>query len=88
MSRAGRRARRERLTAAGLWDSPPLRARPRPAPITVLAGTERLGWLWQHRSDGHPRVAMLVCWQRAIEAMEAEAQSRNAAPRATMRKAA
>jgi hypothetical protein len=97
VSRAGRRARRERLVKAGLWDTPlpqrpgpvlPLRDRPRPEPLQVLRGAERLGWLWQHRGDGYPRVAMLICWQRGLEAMQHEARARQTAAPVTRRRAA
>jgi hypothetical protein len=96
VSRAGRRARRERLAAAGLWDAPAprrqpqpvLHDRPRPAPLAVLAGARRLGWLWEHRADGYPWPAMLANWQRALESMQAEARTRKAAAPITRRRAA
>jgi len=97
VSAAGRRARRERLIKAGLWDAPrpqrprqvlPLRDRARPEPLQVLRGAERLGWLWQHRHDEHPRVAALICWTHALEAMRAEAIARRAQAPATRRRAA
>jgi hypothetical protein len=90
VSRAGRRARRERLAAAGLWDAVPPQLRDRAAaePLPVLLGSERLDWLWAHRRDEHPRVAALICWTRALDAMRAEAIARRASAPITRRRAA
>jgi hypothetical protein len=82
MSRAGRHARMQRLIAAGLWDGPgvmppkPRRRAPEAKGLRPFAGGERLAWLWAHRNDGHPRIAMLICWQRGLEAIAAEGRAR------------
>jgi hypothetical protein len=80
MSRAGRRARMQRLIDAGQWDgtaNPGKRQhRPPPDDVKSQAGALRLGWLWRHRDDGYPRVALLTNWQRALDAMGREAANR------------
>jgi hypothetical protein len=80
MSRAGRRARMQRLIAAGQWDGPadPGKRQHRPLPDDAgsLPGAQRLGWLWRHRNDGYPQPAMLTNWHRALDAMAREAANR------------
>jgi hypothetical protein len=80
MSRAGRRARMQRLIDAGQWDGPadPRKRQhcPLPDDVRPLHGAPRLGWLWRHRDYGYPRPAMLTNWHRALDAMAREAANR------------
>jgi hypothetical protein len=75
MSRAGRRARMQRLIESGQWDGQPVPPRKR-KPVTPVAGdfspsagARRLGWLWRHHNDGIPPVALAACWYHALESM-------------------
>jgi hypothetical protein len=51
MSRAGRRARRNRLAPAGLWESPGAKVAPLPPPreiqIAQAMQAERDEWVWR-----------------------------------------